>query len=137
MTSREARACGPKKTKRARAHFSADHDQQVLTFREWCDLNSISARGPKKSKRARAHFSADHDQQILTFREWCDLNSISARTGRRILKAPGGPTVTMLTSRRFGISIGNNKIWQASRAKEVARMAALPLSRLKDDGEAS
>jgi hypothetical protein len=81
MTSREARACGPKK---------------------------------------RAHFSADHDQQILTFCEWCNLNSISARTGRRILKAPGGPTVTMLTTRRFGISIAANREWQASRTRKVA-----------------
>ena len=69
----------------------------------------VRACGPKRQKRARAHFSADHDQQILTFAEWCDLNSISARTGRRILKAPGGPTVTMLTSRRFGISISANR----------------------------
>jgi hypothetical protein len=74
----------------------------------------------KRQKRARAHFSADHDQQILTFREWCDLNSISARTGRRILKAPGAPTVTMLTKRRFGISISANREWQASRTRKVA-----------------
>jgi hypothetical protein len=75
----------------------------------------VRACGPKK----RAHFSADHDQQILTFREWCDLNSISARTGRRILHAPGAPTVTMLTKRCMGISIGNNKIWQEQRARRV------------------
>jgi hypothetical protein len=80
----------------------------------------VRACGPKRQKRARAHFSADHDQQILTFREWCDLNSISARTGRRILKAPGAPTVTMLTKRRFGISLGNNKIWQAQRARATS-----------------
>jgi hypothetical protein len=80
----------------------------------------VRACGPKRTKRARTHFSADHDQQILTFAEWCALNNISHRTGRRILKAPGAPIVTMLTKRRFGISIGNNKIWQASRAKEVA-----------------
>ena len=79
----------------------------------------VRACGPKRQKRARAHFSADHDQQILTFREWCDLNSISSRTGRRILKAPGGPVVTMLTSRRFGISVGNNKIWQEHRARAL------------------
>jgi hypothetical protein len=82
----------------------------------------VRACGPKRQKRARAHFSADHDQQILTFAEWCDLNSISARTGRRILKAPGGPTVTMLTSRRFGISnrqIANGKHHALARWHDV------------------
>ena len=79
----------------------------------------VRACGPKRQKRARAQFSADHDQQILTFREWCDLDGLSARTGRRILKAPGAPTVTMLTKRRFGI-VGNNKIWQAQRARAAS-----------------
>ena len=78
------------------------------------------AIGPKKP----THFSADHDQQILTFREWCDLNSISARTGRRILKAPGGPVVTMLTSRRFGISIKSDRDWKASRTRPAVSLEA-------------
>jgi hypothetical protein len=55
----------------------------------------------------------------LSFAEWCALNNIGARTGRRILKAPGAPTVTMLTARRFGISLGNNKIWQEQRARRA------------------
>jgi hypothetical protein len=80
----------------------------------------VRARGPKKTKRIRAHFSIDHDQQVLTFREWCNLNNISERTGRRILKSPGGPVVTMLTTRRFGITLGNNKIWQVSHTRKVA-----------------
>jgi hypothetical protein len=85
-----------------------------MTFRE------VRACGPKRTKRVRAHFSADHDQQVLTFREWCDLNSISARTGRRILKSLDGPAVTMLTKRRFGITIAANREWQASRTRKVA-----------------
>jgi hypothetical protein len=68
----------------------------------------------------RTPFSATHYQQVLTFREWCDLNSISHRTGRRILDAPGAPTVTMLTPRRIGITIAANRAWQASRARVVA-----------------
>jgi hypothetical protein len=59
-----------------------------------------------------------HDNQVLTFRQWCGLNGISARTGRRILAAPGGPIVTRLSPRRFGITVGNNRRWQQSR--EVA-----------------
>ena len=70
--------------------------------------------------KQRAHFSDAHDQQILSFAEWCALNNISLKTGRRILKATGGPVVTMLTKRRIEISIGNNKIWQASRTRKVA-----------------
>jgi hypothetical protein len=109
MTVREAWAKGPKKSKRIpRAHFSDNtHDQH---FDEDCE--------PKKLKRApRPHFSDTHDQQILSFVEWCALNNISPKTGRRILKAPGAPVVTMLTSTRIGISIKSDRDWKASRAR--------------------
>jgi hypothetical protein len=59
-----------------------------------------------------------HDDQVLTFAEWCALNRISKRTGRRILKAPGGPVVTHLTEKKIGVTIGNNRRWQATRARE-------------------
>ena len=38
------------------------------------------------------------------------LNRISERTGRRILASGNGPTVTMLSSRRVGITVGNNRL---------------------------
>ena len=78
------------------------------------------SRDTDARRQPRAHFSDVHDQQVLSFREWCALNNISPKTGRRILKAPGAPVVTMLTSRRIGISLGNNKLWQASRARPVS-----------------
>jgi hypothetical protein len=68
----------------------------------------------------RAHFSIDHDQQVLTFAEFCEMNSISPKTGRRILKAPGGPVVTMLTKTRIGITVKAIRDWQASRTRKVA-----------------
>jgi hypothetical protein len=60
-----------------------------------------------------------HPNQILSFHQWCQLNGISERTGRRILASPDGPIVTQLSSNRFGISVGNNAVWQESR--EVRR----------------
>ena len=53
-------------------------------------------------------------------REWCALNNISPKTGRRILKAPGAPVVTMLTSRRIGITIKSDRDWKATRTRKVA-----------------
>jgi hypothetical protein len=58
-----------------------------------------------------------NDNQVLTFKQWTALNGISARTGRRILKALGGPTVTRLSPRRIGITVANNRRWQASRER--------------------
>jgi len=57
------------------------------------------------------------DAQVLTFAEWCRLNRISGRTGRRILLAPGGPTVVRLTTRKIGITVGANRLWQQSRER--------------------
>jgi hypothetical protein len=58
------------------------------------------------------------DAQVLTVAEWCKLNRISGRTGRRILAAPGGPTVVWLTTRKKGITVGANKRWQQSRERK-------------------
>jgi len=57
------------------------------------------------------------DEQVLSFKQWCLLNSIGERTGRRILKSGKGPTVTMLSDKRIGITVGNNRAWQESRAR--------------------
>ncbi len=62
-----------------------------------------------------------HDDQVLLFREWCALNRLSERTGRRILDAPGGPVVTQLSPKRIGITVGNNKRWQATRVRKARR----------------
>ena len=58
-----------------------------------------------------------NDDQILTLRQWCALNNIGYRTGRRILKARGGPIVTNLSANKIGISVKNNRRWQESRER--------------------
>jgi hypothetical protein len=64
-----------------------------------------------------APLSPLHDDQVLTFFEWCQLNRISERTGRRILAGPDGPTVTLMSAKRVGITIANNRRWQKSRER--------------------
>ena len=61
----------------------------------------------------------DNDDEVLTFKEWCQLNGIGERTGRRILAGPKSkrPTITWLSERRMGITRGNNRRWQESRAR--------------------
>ena len=66
-----------------------------------------------------APLSESHPDQVLTFIEWCRLNRFSERTGRRILGGPNPPDVTMLSPRRFGITIGANRRWQAARTRNL------------------
>lgn len=57
------------------------------------------------------------DDFVLTFKEWCAANRLSERNGRRILAGPDGPIVTMLSARRIGITVANNRRWQKSRER--------------------
>ena len=57
------------------------------------------------------------DDKVLTFAEWCELNRLGKRTGRRIIRSGNGPVVTQLSERRIGITVGNNRRWQESRAR--------------------
>jgi hypothetical protein len=70
-----------------------------------------------KSRKLPTLISRDDDDAGLSFREWCLLNHISQRQGRRILKAPGAPTVIQLSAHRIGISRRANRAWQASRQR--------------------
>lgn len=63
---------------------------------------------------------ADDDHRILSFRQWCQLNGFSESTGRRIISAGGGPIITQLSARRIGMTVGNNRAWQASRVRASA-----------------
>jgi hypothetical protein len=75
----------------------------------------------KRKQRRRSALDSPlaiaHPNQVLSFFEWCRLNRFSERTGRRILKSGNGPIVTMLSDKRIGITVGNNRAWQASRAR--------------------
>jgi hypothetical protein len=75
----------------------------------------------RAEKRRRSDPAQDREdelsyQRMLSFAQWCALNGISPATGRRIIKAGTGPTVTRLSDRRIGITVAANATWQASRA---------------------
>src|SRR5262249_47406908 len=76
---------------------------------------SLSPREAEQ-RRVQRQLSLD-DGRVLTFNEWCALNGIGKRTGRRILTSGSGPVVTQLSERRIGITVGNNRRWQESRAR--------------------
>jgi hypothetical protein len=80
-------------------------------------------RGQKKPMARRvlaldAPLTSLADDQVLSFVEWCQLNRISERTGRRILNRSDGPTVTMLSPRRVGVTVRANREWQQARERK-------------------
>jgi hypothetical protein len=80
---------------------------------------SISENGRRRSAQ-RPHALEQHSiegDRVLTFAEWCALNKIGQRTGRRIIRSGAGPVVTQLSARRIGITVANNRAWQASKAR--------------------
>jgi len=79
----------------------------------------LKRKQKRKQQQGRSTLDAPllNDDQVLTFAQWCELNSISKRTGRRIIASGNGPVVTELSPRRIGVSVGNNRRWQASRER--------------------
>jgi hypothetical protein len=73
----------------------------------------------ERRSRQRPKSLCDDDNAVLTFSEWCALNGFSPRTGRRILAGHPAerPIITCLSARRMGITRGNNRKWQESRAR--------------------
>jgi hypothetical protein len=57
------------------------------------------------------------DNRVLTLAQWCALNWISLATGRRLINAGTGPVITQLSPRRIGVTVRDNRPWQASRAR--------------------
>jgi hypothetical protein len=60
------------------------------------------------------------DDRVLSFRQWCELNGFSKDTGLRLRKSGAGPIFTRLSDRRIGVTVGNNRAWQASRSRGQA-----------------
>jgi hypothetical protein len=72
-------------------------------------------------RRRQGEYGAQNDDnRVLSFRDWCDLNAFSLATGHRHIKAGTGPIITQLSARRIGVTIGNNRRWQESRARSAA-----------------
>jgi hypothetical protein len=81
-------------------------------------------RGKRKAEIAakrRARLAALppilNDNMVLSFHEWIALNHLSEREGRRIFGTPNGPTLTQTSAKRFGVTVANNRAWQASRER--------------------
>jgi len=60
------------------------------------------------------------DDRVMSFDDWCKLNGFSRSTGQRILAAGNGPTFIKLSERRKGVTVAENRRWQASRQIEAA-----------------
>jgi hypothetical protein len=79
---------------------------------------------PEVTGRAPLHrfaaASAVTDDCVMTFDEWCGLNGFSRSTGQRIVASGSGPTFVRLSARRKGVTVAENRRWQASRLIEPA-----------------
>jgi hypothetical protein len=71
----------------------------------------------ERRRRQSAHdgYHPD-DDQVLTFKQWCEVNTFSVATGKRIKASGKGPIFTQLSTNRVGVTRGNNRRWQQSRA---------------------
>lgn len=78
---------------------------------------SIEHAPQRQRKMAHSAPAFADDDEVLNFKAWCSLNAISTKTGRRILAGATPPVVTRLTDKKIGITRGNNRRWQASRAR--------------------
>jgi hypothetical protein len=65
----------------------------------------------------RRVIAACADDCVMTFAEWCAVNSFSIATGRRIKASGNGPNFLNLSERRIGVTVGENRRWQESRAR--------------------
>jgi hypothetical protein len=58
------------------------------------------------------------DDQVMSFEDWCKLNDFSRSTGQRLVLAGKGPRFIQLSERRKGVTVGENRRWQATRLIE-------------------
>jgi hypothetical protein len=66
------------------------------------------------------HLLIDPDDRVMTLSEWFAVNRISPATGRRLIKSGKGPTITYLSERRKGVTVGNNRKWREARSGSAA-----------------
>jgi predicted DNA-binding transcriptional regulator AlpA len=65
-------------------------------------------------------FSGADDDRVMTFAEWCLLNGFSQSTGQRLIASGQAPVFIQLSLRRKGVTVGENRRWQQSRANNSA-----------------
>ena len=70
-----------------------------------------------EQRRVLNSFATPLDDQVLTIPQWAALNGFSERTAFRILDGANPPRVVQLSAKRIGIRVGDNRIWQESRAR--------------------
>jgi hypothetical protein len=99
-----------------RRHQSERDHRKRIKRRKKTEAERAAEQAKREAERARIAQYQNPDQ-VLTFRQWCLLNSLSEASGQRIINSGGGPVVTELGPRRRGITIGNNRQWQAGRAR--------------------
>ena len=80
---------------------------------------------PREAERRHQQSDSDQaanldDDRVLSFAQWCALNGFSEATGRRMISLMGARFVTQISERRIGITTGDNRRWQASRARGMA-----------------
>jgi hypothetical protein len=68
-------------------------------------------------RRLQRMSAAIEDDRVLSFRQWCEVNGLTPRTGRRVIASGNGPVITQISPRRIGITVANNRRWQASRER--------------------
>jgi len=96
-----------------------------MSLRESESRSRYAQRSSHKLKRKKlkhpsaldAHLSVLNDNQVLTVFEWARLNRISMRTARRVLQSGEGPPVVQLSTKRIGVTVGANRLWQAARER--------------------
>ena len=53
------------------------------------------------------------DQRVMTIPQWAEVNGFSIWTAQRLIKAGKAPPITQISDRRIGITVANNRKWQA------------------------
>lgn len=56
-------------------------------------------------------------QKVMNVRQWAELNGVSIATAKRILASGTGPKVVQLSSKRIGIRVIDNALWQERNAR--------------------
>lgn len=86
------------------------------------DMKAARAAGRLKRNAERERvakmLAGATDDAVMTFMDWCHLNGFSYDTGKRVKASGGGPNFINLTGYTEGVTVGENRRWQASRACE-------------------